>query len=116
MEFACCRENSVTDTTSNLVHVGIILNPQIVDDEALSLHGVFAHVVFQQLLDAEVVTKDDRFKPHVGADEATELIRGDFAQAFEAGDLGLLAAFLLGGYAFLVGVAIVGLLFVAYAE
>ena len=110
------EKNSVTDITSNLVHVGVILNPQIVDDELLAFHGVLAHVVFQQLLDAEVVAKDDRLKPHVGTDKATELVRGDFAQTFESGDLGLLAAFLLGGDAFLVGVTIIGLFLVAHAE
>ena len=110
------EKNSVTDKTSNLVHIGIILDPQVVDDELLTFHGVFAHVVFKQLLDAEVVAQDDRLKPHVGADETTELVGGDFAQAFEAGDLGLLAAFLLGGDAFFVAVAVIGLLLVAHAE
>ena len=73
------EKNSVTDKTSNLVHVGIILNPKIVDDELLPLHGVLAHVVFQQFLDAEVVTQDDGLKAHVGTDEAAELVGGDFA-------------------------------------
>ena len=100
----------------HLIHLRIILNPQIVDDELLAFHGVFAHVVFQQLLDAEVVAQDDRLEAHIGADEATELVGRDLAQAFESRDFGLLAAFLFGGDAFLVGVAVVGLLFVAYAE
>ena len=106
----------VYEKTLYLVHIGVILNSQIVDDEFLAFHGVLAHVVFQQFLDAEVVAQDDRFKPHVGTDEAAELVGGDFAQAFESCDLGLLAAFLLGGDAFLVGVTIVGLLLVAHAE
>ena len=99
-----------------LVHLRVVLNPQVLDDELLALHSVLAHVVFQQFLDAEVVAKDDRLKPHVGADETTELVGGDFAQAFESGDLGLLAAFLLGGDAFLVAIAVVGLFLVAHAE
>lgn len=100
----------------HLIHLRIILNPQILNDELLSLHCVLAHVVFQQFLDAEVVAQDDRLEAHVGADEATELVGGDFAQAFESGDLCLLAAFLLGGDALLIGVTIVGLFLVAYAE
>ena len=100
----------------HLIHLRVILNPKILDDELLSLHGVLAHIIIQQLLDAEVVAKDDGLKPHVGADEAAELVGGDFAQAFEAGDLGLLAAFLFGGDALLIGVTIVGLFLVAHAE
>ena len=42
------EKNSVTDKTSNLVHVGVILNPQILNDEPLTLHGVLAHIIFQQ--------------------------------------------------------------------
>ena len=110
------EKNSVTDTTSNLVHVGIILNAEVLDDEALALGGVVAHVILQQLLDAEVVLKDDWLEAYVGTDEATELVGGDSAQAFVAGDLGLLAAFLLGGDAFLVSVTIVGLFFVAHTK
>ena len=110
------EKNSVTDEASNLVHIGVILNPKIVDDELLALHSVFAHVVFQQFLDTEVVAQDDGLEAHIGADEATKLVRGDFAQAFESGDFGLLAAFLLGGDAFLVTVAVIGLLLVAYTE
>ena len=106
----------VYEENLHLIHLRVILNPKILDDELLALHGIFAHVVFQQLLDAEIVTQDDGLKPHVGADEATEFVGGDFAQAFEAGDLGLLAAFLLGGDAFLVGVTIVGLFLVAHTE
>ena len=78
------EKNSVTDKTSNLVHVGVILNPKIVDDELLAFHGVFAHVVFQQFLNAEVVAEDNGFKAHVGADEASELVGRDFAQALES--------------------------------
>ena len=100
----------------HLIHFRIILNPKILDDELLAFHGVFAHIIIQQLLDAEVVAQDDRFKAHVGPDEASEFVGGDFAQAFEAGDLSLFAAFLLGGDAFLVAIAVVGLLLVANAE
>ena len=116
MDLSVAEKNSVTDKTSDLVHVGIILNPKFVNDELLALHGVLAHIIFQQFLDAEVVAQDDRFKAHVGTNEATELVGGDFAQTFESGDLGLLTAFLLGGDAFLVGVTVVGLLLVAHAE
>ena len=100
----------------HLIHFRIILNPKILDDELLAFHGVFAHVIIQQLLDAEVVAKDDGLKAHVGPDETTELVGGDFAQAFEAGDLGLLAAFLFGCDAFLIAIAIIGLLLVTHTE
>ena len=100
----------------HLIHLRIILNPKILNDEFLAFHGVLAHVIIQQLLDAEIIAQDDGLKPHVGPDETTELVGGDFAQAFEAGDLGLLAAFLFGGDAFLVAIAVVGLLFVAHTE
>ena len=100
----------------HLIHFRIILNPQILNDELLAFHGVLAHVIIQKFLDAEVVAQDDGLKAHVGADEATELVGRDFAQAFEAGDFGLLAAFLLGGDAFLITIAVVGLLFVAHTE
>ena len=55
MDLSVAEKNSVTEKTSNLVHLRVILNPQIVDDELLELPGVLAHVVFQQFLDAEVV-------------------------------------------------------------
>ena len=58
----------------HLIHLGIILNPKILNDELLPFHSVLAHIIIQQLLDAEVVAKDDRFKSHVGADETTELV------------------------------------------
>ena len=74
MNLPVAEKNSVTDKTSNLVHVGIILNPKILDNELLSLHGIFAHVVFQKFLDTEIVAQDDGLKPHVGTDEATELV------------------------------------------
>jgi len=31
---------------SHLIHLRIILNPKIVDDKPLALHGILAHVVF----------------------------------------------------------------------
>ena len=100
----------------HLIHLRIILNSQVLDDKSLSLHRIFAHVVFQQLFDAEVVAQDDGFKPHVGADETSELVGRNLAQTFEAGNLGLLAAFLLGGDALLVAVAIISLFLVAHTE
>ena len=106
----------VYEKTLYLVHIGIILDPKIVDDEPLALHGVFAHVIIQQLLDAEVVAQNDGLEPHVGTDEASELVGRNFAQTFEAGDFGLLASFLLGGDAFFVAVAVVGLFLVAHTE
>ena len=106
----------VYEENLHFIHLRVILNTQVVDDKLLAFHSVLAHVVLQQFLDAEVVAQDDGLKAHVGTDEATELVGGDFAQAFEAGDLGLLAAFLLGSDALLVSVTIVGLLFVAHTE
>ena len=58
----------------HLIHLRIILNPKILNDELLAFHGVLAHVIIQQLLDAEIIAQDDGLKPHVGADEATELV------------------------------------------
>ncbi len=93
-----------------LSDLGVILNNKIVNDKVLSFHSVFAHVEFQQLGHGIFLAEADAVKTDVGPDEAAEFLRRDFAETFESGDLGIVAEFLDGGYALLVGVAVVGVI------
>ena len=94
----------------------VLFDVEVFDDEFLALGGVFAHVVFQEVADGAVFADDDGFQAHVFADEAFEFFGADFAQAFEAGDLGVFAQFGDGGLLFGFVVAVEGLFFVADAE
>src|ERR1700744_3727235 len=63
---------------------------QVIDDKLLSFLGVFAHIIFQDLLDMRFRHDHDGLDAHVGADEAGELVGRNFTQALEPGDLGLI--------------------------
>lgn len=67
----------------------VLFYDQIVDNEALSLHGVFTHVVFEQGVDIVTFVEGDGFKAHVRTNKVFELIGRNFAQTFESGDFGV---------------------------
>ena len=62
---------------------------EVVDDESLAPGGVLAHVEGEHVFDRHALWDDDGVEADVLADEVLELVGGDFAEAFEAGDLGL---------------------------
>lgn len=62
------------------------------------------------------VFEGDAFQSDVGTDEVFEFGGRDFPEALEPGDFRVFAEFGDGFFAFGVGVAVDGLLFVAYAE
>ena len=99
-----------------LIDIRVVLNPQIVDDELLTLVGVLSHVVFQKLRNRHVVAQDDRLQAHVRTDEIAELVGRDLTETFESGDFGMSAERLDGVDTFLVGVAISRLFLVSHAE
>ena len=99
-----------------VVELELFLHAEVVHDVHLAFRRVFAHVEGEELLHALVLAGDrvalfvqsviadgDGLQAHVWADEVLELIRRDFTEAFEAGDLGVFAADVDGALAFLVG-------------
>ena len=86
----------------------IFLDNQIVNDETLTLHGVLAHIVFQEGIDIVALVECYRFQAHIGTDEMFKLIRRNFAQTFKTGDFGVGAEPLDGGEFLFVGIAIDG--------
>ena len=67
-------------------------------------------------MDALCVFEGDFFKADVGPEELLELFRGDFAEAFEAGNFGGLAELFGAFVALLFGVAVIRRFLVADAE
>ena len=99
---------------SNLEQV--FLDFEIVDDEVLPLGRVLAHEEREEFIAAEEMIEVHRLQADVFADEILELAGGNFAQAFEAGDLVAGAQFDDRGLLFLLGITIHRLLLVAHAE
>ena len=89
---------------------------QVVDDKLLALWGVLAHVEGEHVFNSHTLCYDDWVETDVFTDKVLKLIGGDFAQAFEASDLGLGLALFHRGAALLVGIAVAGHLLVAHAE
>ena len=56
----------------------------LVDDECLSLHGVFAHVVFEELLHLVLLSECHLLKSYIRTDESSELVWRYLAKSFEA--------------------------------
>src|SRR5690606_9551965 len=94
----------------------ILLHAEIFDDEALAVRGVLAHVEGEQVVAAVEVLQADRLQADVVADEVFEFAGTDFAEALEAGDLGVLAELVQGGLFLGLAVAVEGLLLGAHAE
>ena len=94
----------------------VLLDAQVVDDEALALEGVLAHVELQQVVDGVVLGDAHAVETHVVADELLELVGRNLAETFETRDLGIDAAAVEGFQTLLLGITIVGLLLVADAE
>ena len=67
----------------------IFLDHKVVDDEVLTLHGVFAHVVFEELLHLVVLVESDLFEAHVGTDESRKLLGRNLSKTFESSYLGV---------------------------
>ena len=91
----------------SLVFFGqVFFHDEVVDDEALSFHGVLSHVVFQQTTDIVAFVERDGLESHVGTDEVFELVGRDFPESFESRDFGVGREFLNGSETLFFGVAI----------
>jgi hypothetical protein len=53
----------------------VFLYYQVIDDKVLTLHRVFTHIIFQQLLHLIVLVERHLFQTDIRADKACELIR-----------------------------------------
>lgn len=95
--------------------LGVVFDAEVVDDKALALDGVLAHVEAEHLGHAVLFVEAHAVEADVGSDKAFEFVGGYFAEALEAGYLGLVAETCYGGYALFVGVAVVDLLLVVGA-
>src|SRR5581483_2086987 len=89
---------------------------QILHDEVLPLRRVLAHVEGQDAAGFGLRRVLDAAEPHVFSDELLELAWRNFAQAFEARDLGLRADLLDRGFALGVAVTVNRLLLVPHPE
>ena len=67
----------------------VFLYDEVLDDEVLALHGVFAHVILQELLHLVGLVEGDLLKAHVGPNEGGKLLRGYFSKTLESGYLGV---------------------------
>ena len=65
----------------------VLLDDEVVDDEVLPFHGVFAHIEIEQSHYGIVLLEIYTFEPYVLVDEVAELIGRDFAKTFETGYL-----------------------------
>ena len=88
-------------------NLGVILHHEVVDDEVLTLGGVFTHIELQQLRHSILLPEGHAVKAHIWPDEVSELVGRDFAQTFESGDFGVVAKAGNRVDALLVGVAVV---------
>ncbi len=88
----------------------VILYNKIVDDEVLSLHGIFPHIELKKLVYGILFAKGHPVDSHVGAYESAELVGRDLAETFESGYLGVVTEFVDCSHAFFVGIAVVCLL------
>lgn len=70
----------------------VLLDAQVVDDEALPFVGVLAHVELQQVVDRVVLGDANLVQADILADEFAELVGRNLAEALEARDLGIGAA------------------------
>ena len=84
----------------------VFLYHEVVDDEVLAVHGVLAHVVFQQLRHLIALVECHLVQSDVGSDEVDELLGADFSQSLEACDFGVRPKVVDSLQAFLVGVAV----------
>src|SRR4051812_34041323 len=89
---------------------------EVVDDEVLALRGIFAHEEGEEFVGAVEVMELDRIEADVRADEVLEFARRDFAQTLEAGDFVAGAEVADSGLFLLLGITVLGYLFVADAE
>ena len=51
---------------------GVVFDDEVVDDEGLTFHRVFAHVEFEEFGDGVFFAESDAVEAHVGAYEASE--------------------------------------------
>ena len=72
----------------------------------MALHGVLAHVVFEQFRHLVALVERDGLEPHLRTDKVGKLGRRDFAKSFEAGDFGVGTKLFYGGEAFLFAVTV----------
>ena len=69
-----------------LLFCQVFFYDQIVYDEILSFHRVFAHVVFQQFCHLVAFVQGNLLQSDVGSDEMAEFIGTYFTQTFESRD------------------------------
>ena len=82
----------------------------------LPLHGILAHVELKQFVDIVIFAQPHFIQSDVVSYETSELVGRNLTQTFESGDLRVLAKFLYGFLLLLVGVAVVCLALLPYAE
>ena len=95
---------------------GIFFNHQIVDNELLTLHGVFTHIVFKHLMYGILLAEHHGIQPHVGTNEVFELFGRYLAETFESGNLSRAATLLDSCQSLLFGIAVTSNFLVTYAE
>ena len=74
-----------------LVVLEVFFNHEVVDDEVLPVGCVLAHIELEHLLDGVFLFDRHGVEADVFSDEMLELVGRDLSEAFEAGDLGVLA-------------------------
>ena len=82
----------------------------------LSLHSILAHVELKQFVDIVIFAQPHFIQSDVVSYETSELVGRNLTQTIESGDFRVLAKFLYGFLLLLVGVAVVGLALLPYAE
>jgi len=88
--------------------MGVVFDHEIVDDEVLALHGVFAHVEFENLGHTVVLAQAHAVYTHILTDEVAEFLGRNLAETFESGYLRIIAEALYGSHTLVVGVAVHG--------
>jgi len=101
---------------SNGLFGRVFFDFEVFDDELLALGSVLAHVKGEQVFCGHTFWYNDGVEAYVLADEVLELIGGDFAESFEAGDLRLGLTLFDRGAALIIAVAVAGDLLIAHSE
>ena len=89
----------------------VVLYYQIVDYKVLTFHSVLAHIEFEQGIHAVLFAQCHTIQTHIRTDECAEFLRRYFSQTFESGYFGFIAKTFYGSDAFIVIIAINGIVF-----